>query len=109
MWIIGGQTTAGSAGKSVTNEIWRSADGVTWTRVTPIGTIFSPRDRHAAVAFNNKLWVVGGWDEFPGLGGTGTRFNDVWSSPDGVNWTQQIHSRRRGALSFARSPANAHS
>ena len=90
MWIIGGQTIAGTNGKNLTNDIWRSADGVTWTRVVPTGTIFSPRDRHTIVAFNNKLWVIGGWDELPQLGGTGTRFNDVWSSPDGVTWTQQI-------------------
>ena len=89
MWIIGGQANSVTAGKNVNNEIWRSSDGLNWTRVTPAGALFSPRNRHAVVAFNNKLWVIGGWDELPDLGGTGTRFNDVWSSPDGVNWTQQ--------------------
>jgi N-acetylneuraminic acid mutarotase len=88
MWIIGGGIVPGSPGTSVTNEIWRSSDGLNWTRVVPNGAVFSARDRHAVVSFNNQLWVIGGWDELPSLGGTGTRFNDVWSSPDGVNWTQ---------------------
>jgi len=89
MWVIGGEASTGNPGPRVSNDVWRSSDGVNWTRVATTGTIFPPRDRHAVVAFNNKLWVIGGWDEIPAIGGTGTRFNDVWSSPDGVNWTQQ--------------------
>jgi hypothetical protein len=37
------------------------------------------RSGHASVAFNNKLWVLGGY--------SGTRYrNDVWYSDDGVSW-----------------------
>jgi hypothetical protein len=90
MWIIGGEASIGTPGPSVSNDVWRSSDGINWTRVATNGTIFPPRDRHAVAAFNNKLWVIGGWDELPAIGGGGTRFNDVWSSPDGVNWTKQI-------------------
>ena len=36
---------------------------------------------HASVVFNNKMWVLGGRDE-------SSNKNDVWSSSDGINWTQ---------------------
>jgi hypothetical protein len=41
---------------------------------------FPPRGWFAATAFNGRLWVSGG-------GSAGIDRNDVWSSPDGVNWT----------------------
>ncbi|VAW14670.1 hypothetical protein MNBD_BACTEROID03-629 [hydrothermal vent metagenome] len=42
---------------------------------------FSPRQSPTVVVGDNKLWLVGGFD--------GTNFkNDVWSSSDGVNWTE---------------------
>ena len=93
MWVVGGNSSAASASKAVRNDAWHSADGINWSQATPSGPIFSPRDGHAVVAFNNKLWVIGGWDDVASAGGTGgtsTRVNDVWSSPDGVSWTQQI-------------------
>ncbi|MEJ2652385.1 MAG: kelch repeat-containing protein [Gammaproteobacteria bacterium] len=42
-------------------------------------TRFSARYGHQAVAFNGKLWVVGGNDG-------DTYLNDVWSSSDGLVW-----------------------
>jgi hypothetical protein len=43
--------------------------------------------RFQAVVFNNKIWVMGG---NPGAvsGCAGQTCHDVWSSPDGVTWTQ---------------------
>jgi N-acetylneuraminic acid mutarotase len=40
------------------------------------------RGDHTSLAFNNKLWVIGGQE--------GSLRNDVWSSPDGETWTQVI-------------------
>jgi hypothetical protein len=88
VWIIGGATTEGTQSGARSNEIWRSDDGTDWTRVATQGTIFSPRDGHCVVVFNDKLWVIGGWDGEIGAGGTQTRLNDVWSSDDGVTWTK---------------------
>lgn len=47
---------------------------------------FSPRAQHTSVIFNNKMWVIGGYDG-NGAIGNGTFYNDVWSSTDGINWT----------------------
>ncbi|MEM5853852.1 MAG: DUF2341 domain-containing protein, partial [Candidatus Aenigmatarchaeota archaeon] len=38
------------------------------------------RYAHTSVVFNNKIWVIGGYD--------GSYKNDVWYSSDGINWTQ---------------------
>lgn len=43
-------------------------------------TRFSFRHKHQTVFFKDKFWVIGGDD--------GVRKNDVWSSPDGIQWTQ---------------------
>jgi leucine-zipper-like transcriptional regulator 1 len=42
---------------------------------------FSARAEHAAVVFNGKLWVIGGYD-------INSMKNDVWCSTDGVTWNQ---------------------
>lgn len=88
VWIVGGATVEGAEIGARSNEIWRSDNGTDWTRVATQGTIFSPRDGHCVVVFNNKLWVIGGWDGDFISGATETRLNDVWSSDDGVTWTK---------------------
>lgn len=88
VWIVGGATAESAETGARSNEIWRSSNGTDWTRVATQGTIFSPRDGHCVVVFNGKLWVIGGWDGEVGAGGTETRFDDVWSSNDGITWTQ---------------------
>ncbi|MDF1572747.1 MAG: hypothetical protein P1P82_14155 [Bacteroidales bacterium] len=39
---------------------------------------------HAAVTFDNKLWILGGYN--PGEVRNDTYYEDVWSSVDGVQW-----------------------
>jgi N-acetylneuraminic acid mutarotase len=88
LWIVGGSAIDGTVNGMVSNAIWRSSDGLNWSRVTTSGTIFSPRAGHSVTAFNNQLWVIGGYDNPPTLGGTATPMNDIWSSSDGVTWAQ---------------------
>ncbi len=88
MWVIGGGRMDGLD----TNDIWRSTDGLTWSRVTPVGPIFDPLDSHRVLVFNNRMWVIGGWDFFTNEGGTQTFSNEVWSTADGVHWTQHTPS-----------------
>lgn len=52
-------------------------DGSAWTEATSAAA-WSGRHAHTSIVFNNKMWVLGGYD--------GTRNNDVWSSTDGVTW-----------------------
>ena len=88
MWVIGGGRMDGVD----TNDIWRSTEGLTWSRVTPVGSIFEPLDSHRMLVFNNRMWVLGGWDFFSNEGGTQTFSNEVWSTADGVHWTQHTPS-----------------
>lgn len=80
MWLIGGNQS-----NALKNDVWNSSDGVNWTQVLANGpagpTQFSTREDFGAVVFNNLMWVIGG---APGP------LNDVWSSPDGITWTNVL-------------------
>lgn len=67
------------------NEVWTSTNGSTWTQVTTVGNIFTPRNGHQVVVFDNKMWVIGGFTP-------NGRSNEVWSSSDGASWTQATTS-----------------
>ena len=85
IWVLGGD------GEKNLNDVWSSPDGATWTESTPPGIArkitsgnnknwWGARYLHTSVVFQDKIWVLGG--------DGGKNLNDVWSSPDGVNWTQ---------------------
>jgi len=46
---------------------------------------FPARYMHTSVVYDNKIWVMGGKSG-------ASRLNDIWSSPDGTNWTQATPS-----------------
>ena len=50
---------------------------------------FSTRTEHSLIEFNGKLWVIGGFHASNG-GVNGGLLNDVWSSLDGINWTEEV-------------------
>lgn len=56
----------------------------TWTEVTPKAS-WSNRYDHAAVAFNGKMWIFGGYDSGRTQGDT--YLEDVWNSINGKDWT----------------------
>lgn len=61
--------------------VWTSNTGATWNLVkrTPP---WAPRNDYMAVAFNGKIYVMGGQYAY-------TYYRDVWSSFDGISWTQE--------------------
>ncbi len=85
----GEQYLLGGVGKYWENFVWKSSDNVNWTRMTSTtesGGVaensFTTRGYHAAVSFNNDLYVMGGQN-------AGGAHKDVWKSTDGgANWTQ---------------------
>ena len=84
MWILGGIEDYYFGDKnSIKNDVWSSSDGKNWTQVTK-NAEWSPRAYHQAVVFDNKMWVLGGGNYVPEYHSN----NDVWSSEDGVHWTQ---------------------
>lgn len=74
-WYLGGLTDT----PAVTNDIYSSSDGITWDLETTSNP-FTARYRHEAVVFNDKIYIIGGFT------GSHSLF-DVWSSTDGINWT----------------------
>lgn len=82
MWVIGGQGAAGPL-----NDVWCSADGVTWTEKSAAAE-FPSRFGQSSVACGGNLWVIAGQDPPP----TDPYLNDVWASPDGIKWNQVLPS-----------------
>ncbi len=57
-----------------------------WTKVTD-SAAYAPRDGAGALVFQNKMWLIGGWNPgdkkfFPRICN-----NEVWSSANGADWT----------------------
>ena len=66
---------------------------IAWQQATA-DAAWSARDGHSSVVFDDKIWVLGGYDS--------GRKNDVWYSADGINWT-------RATTDAAWSARNSHS
>jgi hypothetical protein len=83
MWVMGGMGSIDSTThmpSDLKNDIWYSTNGVNWTEATA-NAGWSDRACHTSVVFDNKMWVMGGFD------GSNCK-NDVWYSTNGVNWTE---------------------
>ncbi|WP_395743786.1 galactose oxidase [Prosthecobacter sp.] len=61
------------------NDVWSSADGVSWTCETASAP-WAPRLWFSAAAYRGRIWVLGGWSKEKDNHG------DVWHSADGKNW-----------------------
>jgi hypothetical protein len=84
MWVLGGTEDAyRNDDETMFNDVWSSADGKDWKReATNAG--WSKRANGQAIAFDGKLWIMGGGARNPRAVPT----NDVWCSEDGANWRQ---------------------
>ncbi len=95
IWVLGGQTLPqfAPAVEAFYRDVWNSADGVRWDRVTPAEPSWSARGMIGGNAvFKDRIWILGGGTyDTPGRPER-TFHNDVWSSPDGVNWTCALES-----------------
>lgn len=57
--------------------VWKSIDGHKWEKLK-IDLPWSSRAFHSCIVFQNKIWLIGGYD--------GKYLNDVWYSEDGQKW-----------------------
>jgi len=74
MYVIAGKNTWPTPDSWVTyNDMWYSANGVSWTKAT-VSSSFPSKESHSSVVFNDKIWVIGG-------SGTSVYNNDVYYSP----------------------------
>jgi len=78
-WVDGRKTTARPS-----NDIIVSADGVNFSKAG--NGAFSPRVGAAGVVFKEKVYIIGGTEQYHN-GDRKSLLNDVWSSSDGVNYS----------------------
>jgi hypothetical protein len=84
MWIMGGW-----GGSYAMNDVWTSADGTNWTNVGA-NPVFERRWGFALTSYNNALWVITGAKNGPS---PTEGYGDVWTSPNGVSWTQVSNAK----------------
>ncbi len=86
MWFMGGwyagRLPEGCAG----SEVWSSQDGVEWDCATEQAG-WSPRIGAAGVVFKDKMWILGGLEQYF-FGDESHLRNDVWCTEDGATWRQ---------------------
>jgi hypothetical protein len=85
-------TEAPDCGVVGNNDVWESADdGKTWTVANPAAPYAGRGLIHGSIVFNGEIYLVGGGLKggLPGLNYAETiaEFSDIWSSPDGHEWT----------------------
>jgi hypothetical protein len=85
LWMFGGLRYAD---RVLLNDVWSSADGIHWQHVGDAD--WSPRKEQRIVVFGGKLWLFGGADRVAYDFSTEHALDDVWSSDDGVHWTQRL-------------------
>lgn len=88
LWLMGGQNEHWTGAY---NDVWSSVDGKTWVREVEN----APWPRRSLVSgfavHDGHMWVMGGGRKIPdqrcnGCGQTLYDLNDVWKSPNGVDW-----------------------
>lgn len=92
LWVMGGQRVTrrakqdlwqykGPAEEVTYNDVWSSADGIHWARVTEHAP-WAPRGQIGGSAVKDgRIWIIGGGNYYT------ADHPDVWSSADGVDWT----------------------
>jgi hypothetical protein len=93
MWVIGGAATNG-----VKNDVWSSTDGINWTLVS--NNQFTRRWGFAITTFNNLIWIFGGVLTSPVPYEVSDIYRDIWTSPDGANWTQFATTNYGGSYAY---------
>ncbi|MBS0261350.1 MAG: galactose oxidase [Planctomycetes bacterium] len=84
MWLIGGWYNGRLPGHSASSEVWSSTDGAHWEQSTAAAG-FTPRIAAGAVVFKDRLWILGGTENYY-FGDEKSLKNDVWSSANGKDW-----------------------
>lgn len=83
LWILGGWFTPQTPNP---RDVWRSPDGITWTRTVEVAP-WEHSDLSVALVYKGKMWFMGG-RKLPGAENS----NKVWSSTDGAHWTLESAS-----------------
>jgi len=85
LFVMGGANPHGPGPYTEYNDVYVTIDGSNWIQWLT-NAPWAPRSGHDTILLNGQLFLMGGstWLN-PNL--PRTYLNDVWSSPDGQNWT----------------------
>ena len=93
LWVMGGQTLPPYLGATETifyNDVWSSADGITWTLETEHANWPARGMGYGTTVKDGYMWLLGGgtYDtpEFPER----LNYNDVWRTADGIHWERLV-------------------
>ena len=89
--VIGGQSMPGfaPAEENFYRDIWTTTDGKDWQQTQPKEPYWSARGMiGGSVVFKDQIWILGGGTYDTPTTPTRNFYNDVWSSSDGMKWTQ---------------------
>ena len=100
MWIMGGWCNGRLPSASATNEVWSSRDGNRWELAGHAG--WSPRLAGGCVVFHDKIWVIGGTEQYY-FGDATSLKNDVWNSADGKTWHRVVAAAPWSPRAFHRA------
>ncbi|MCI4669509.1 MAG: fibronectin type III domain-containing protein [Bacteroidia bacterium] len=78
IWIVGGRANYSKGNEY--GDVWSSEDGINWV-LEADSTPFAAHYGAEMVAYDNKLWLMGGRDQDVDF------FTSIWTSSDGRNWT----------------------
>lgn len=84
LWLIGGldvSTKDPELPLTRLNDVWNSADGINWTKVTNQGN-WQARALPFATAQDEKMYLIGGHTNT-----AWTLYQDIWESTNGVQWS----------------------
>lgn len=84
MWIIGGGICIYHPFKAY-NDVWATADGKNWEKITDQAP-WPPRIWSSSAVYKNRLWLLTGFQAEP----TWNNFDDVWYSSDGGDWNELV-------------------
>ena len=79
IWLVGGASDK-------PDSVWSSNDGLKWDLQTPKAG-FGTQISAGVLVYKNELFLLAGHTPREAFGG---RTNEVWSSPDGINWREII-------------------
>ena len=85
IWLLGGaQQRPGTYFPFIGyNDVWCSADGLNWERVTREAE-WPARMWHSTFVYRNRMWIAGGYRSEP----ENRHLGDVWYSADGKHWRE---------------------
>lgn len=85
LWFYGGGIDYGTGYDYYFNDVWSSTDGVTWNKVVEHAQ-WRGRLWFGFASFDDKMWMMGGWNYHELEDEQAGNKNDVWYTEDGIAW-----------------------